>query len=212
MATVEARASLSPSMRDLWMSHVMWSREHLVAVLGGAPDRAATVDHLLNVQEELGIALAPYLGEVICARLVALLKEHVLFTGHLLVALRAWDAAEAQRQQQALETNANAIASRLSTANPSSPWRELAEGIERLDALAYRQADARRRGMWEEDVRACDEALATAIKVADALAEDMARRSRGKLVERAPRRIWFLRRLGGNGRAGVGGRQGVVAS
>lgn len=215
MATVEARASLSPGMRELWVRHVMWSRQYLVAVVSGAPDRSKAADRLLDVQEQLGIALAPYLGEVICVRLAALLKERVLLTGHLLFALKVWDSAEAQRQWQALRTNAKAVGSRLSTANLSSPWRELAEGLERLDMLTCRQADARRRGMWDEDARACNEALAVAMAVADVLAEDIAHRSRGGLLERAPRRIWFLRRHHGNGDSGAERQQrhrGAAAS
>lgn len=204
MATVEAWASLSPSMRELWVRHMLWSRQYLVAVVSGTPDRSKAADRLLDVQEQLGIALAPYLGEVICARLAALLKERVLLTGHLLFALKVWDSAEAQRQWQALRTNAKAVGSRLSTANPSAPWRELAEGLECLDMLTYQQADARLRGVWDEDARACNEALAVAMAVADLLAEDIARRSRRGLLERAPRRIWFLRRRSGNGKSGSG--------
>lgn len=200
-------------MRDRWVEHAMWSRQYLVATLSDLPDRPAVANRLLRVQEQLGSALAPCLGEVISARLVALLKERTLFTGHLLYALRMWDDTETQRQRQILRAYATAVAGLVSTAAPSWPWRELTQGIERLDALMYQQADARRRAEWVEDAQACDEALAVAMKVADVLAEDLARRSSDSGVsQRAARLVWFWLRLSGTGRSGAARRQGAAAS
>lgn len=213
MAHEELHASTGCSMRDRWAEHTMWSRQYLVATLGNLPDRSAATDRLLTAQERLGSALVPCLGEVISARLVALLKERTLFTGYLLYALSVWDEAEAQRQREVLRAYAAAAAALLSTAAPAWPWRELTQGIERLDALMYQQADARRRAAWDEDAQACDEALAVAMMVADVLAAQVARRTSDSGVsQRAARLVWFWRRLSGSGRSGMGRRQRAAAS
>ena len=55
--------SLNAAMRRLWADHVIWTRQYVVAAVGGNPDADAAAARLLKNQEDIGNAVVPFYGE-----------------------------------------------------------------------------------------------------------------------------------------------------
>ena len=60
MATAKEPVRLA--LRKLWSDHVIWTRQYIVAAVGGTPDAGAAAGRLLQNQEDIGAAVAGFYG------------------------------------------------------------------------------------------------------------------------------------------------------
>jgi hypothetical protein len=168
-------------MRKLWEDHVTWTRLAIISLTTGSPDTEATVGRLLQNQDDIGAAIAPFYGEEAGNLLATLLREHITIAAELIAAAQAGNQSELARQQARWEANAEEIARFLNGANPRwklGPTRRML--LEHLE-LTTREVVARLESDWASDVAAYDEIHRQALHMADMLSTG--------IVEQFPKRF-----------------------
>lgn len=118
--TTAAQTNLRTTMRKLWEDHIVWTRMYIVSAEAGSADTDATAQRLLQNQTDIGDALKPLYGDAAGTQLTALLRDHILTAGDLIVAAKAGDSAKVASTKDQWYANADQIADFLSTANPAN--------------------------------------------------------------------------------------------
>jgi len=167
MAT--AREPVRLALRKLWSDHVIWTREYIVAAVGGTPDADAVAGRLLKNQEDIGAAIAPYYGDAAGERLTALLKEHIMIAVDLVAAAKSGDQTAFASHDARWTANIGEIAAFLAGANPNWSEKDLVDLLALHLKLTKDEAVARISGEWAADVRAFDDIFTEIMVVADAL-------------------------------------------
>jgi hypothetical protein len=177
---VETRAAL----RDLWLGHVFWVRNVVVATLGSDASAAAAAEKqaVANAQAIAG-AIEPFYGAAAKDALFKLLAGHYGAVKAYLTATAAGDAKAQSQATDALTKNADELATLLSKANPHLPKDAvngllLAHGghhIQQIQELKDKKYDAEAR-TWE-DMKNHMYVIADALT--DALAKQFAAKFQG---------------------------------
>jgi len=109
-------------MRKLWEDHITWTRLAIIDIADGLPGQSATVDRLLQNQDDIGNAIKPYYGERAGSQLTNLLKDHIVIAADLVKAAKAEDMPTVELLNRRWQTNADDISLFLSQANPVN-WK-----------------------------------------------------------------------------------------
>lgn len=163
-------AAFHDGMRKLWEDHVTWTRLFVVSVLANLPDRGPTTDRLLQNQSDIGNAIKPFYGNAAGDRLTALLKEHITTAAEVVAAASANDKAKLDDATRRWYTNADQIASFLSSANARN-WQpeEMKSMMHEHLAATTAEVVARLKSDWPADVAAYDRVNEQILKMADML-------------------------------------------
>ena len=156
-------------MRKLWEDHVTWTRLAVISLTTGSPDTEATVGRLLQNQDDIGDAIAPFYGEEAGNQLATLLREHITIAADLIAAAKAGNQPEVARQQARWEANADEIARFLNSANPRWKLGETRSMLLEHLQLTTSEVVARLQSDWTADVSAYDEIHRQALHMADML-------------------------------------------
>jgi hypothetical protein len=156
-------------MRKLWEDHVTWTRLAVISLTTGSPDTEATVGRLLQNQDDIGAAIAPFYGEGAGGQLATLLREHITIAAELIAAAKAGNQPEVARQQTRWEANADDIARFLNSANRRWKLDETRSMLLEHLQLTTREVVARLQSDWAADVAAYDEIHRQALHMADML-------------------------------------------
>ena len=156
-------------MRKLWEDHVTWTRLAIISLTTGSPDTDATVGRLLQNQDDIGAAIAPFYGVDAGNRLATLLREHITIAAELIAAAKAGNQPELVRQQARWEANADEIARFLNSANPRWKLDETRSMLLEHLQLTTSEVVARLQSDWTADVAAYDEIHRQALHMADML-------------------------------------------
>ncbi|HEY4667619.1 MAG TPA: hypothetical protein VIH26_09995 [Anaerolineales bacterium] len=167
----EAAVSLKTSLRKLWAEHVIWTRQYVVAAVGGTPDADSAAGRLLKNQEDLGNAIVPLYGKAAGDALTGLLKQHIMIAVDLIAAAKSDDQAKFQREDQKWTANVEEMAAFLSGANPHWPKKDLVDLLQLHLSLTKKEVVARLSKKWDEDVAAFDDIFTEINTVSDALSE-----------------------------------------
>lgn len=166
-----AALALKQDMRKLWTDHVVWTRNYIVAALGGQPDAQAAAARLMKNQEDIGGAVGKIYGAAAGQQLTTLLKEHITIAVDLVAAAKAGDKAAQQTADAKWQQNAVAIADFLSKANPHWPRATLVELMKGHLSTTTSEVVARLNKNWDEDVRSFDEVYRHILMMSDALSD-----------------------------------------
>jgi hypothetical protein len=156
-------------MRKLWEDHVTWTRLAIISLTTGSPDTGATVGRLLQNQDDIGDAIAPFYGEEAGNQLATLLREHITIAADLIAAAKAGNQPEVARQQARWEANADEIARFLNNANKRWKLDEMRSMLHEHLQLTTNEVVARLQSDWTADVAAYDEIHRQALHMADML-------------------------------------------
>ena len=167
MATSQEPTRLA--LRKLWADHVIWTRQYIVAAVGGTPDADAAAGRLLKNQEDIGAAVMPYYGPAAGDGLTALLKQHILIAVDLVAAAKAGDNAAFATHDARWTANIGEIAGFLSGANPNWPEKDVMDLLALHLKLTEDEAVARISSDWAADVKAFDDIFTEAMVIADTL-------------------------------------------
>jgi hypothetical protein len=80
---------LRVSLHDLWVEHIVWTRQYIVAAAADQPDASFAAEMLMRNQEEIGNAIRPLYGDQAGDQLTSRLKDHILIAVDLLEAVKA---------------------------------------------------------------------------------------------------------------------------
>ena len=168
-ATTRSQA-LHDDMRKLWEDHITWTRLTIVSFAGDLPDLAPTLDRLLENQDDIGQAIAPFYGGAAGRALAGLLREHILGAVDVLVAARAGDQPALDAALEAWYANGDEIAAFLNQANPRFwPLDEMQAMMrEHLD-LTLAEGSARLAGDFATDIAVYEDIHEQALEMADML-------------------------------------------
>lgn len=167
--------SLWTAMRRLWADHAIWTRQYIVAAVGGTPDAEAAAGRLLRNQEDIGAAVAGFYGQEAGDALTKLLKSHVLIAVELIEAAKSGNQVAFGIRDRQWKKNAREIASFLSKANRYWPRKDVLDLLELHLELTKQEVVARLQADWDADVAAFDEIFAEILTLADALSEGIVR-------------------------------------
>jgi hypothetical protein len=116
-AAQSSRTELRDAMRKLWSDHVLWTRQYVVSVVAGLPDKDAVTQRLLQNQTDIGAAMARFYGTESGGKLTGLLKAHIVTAGELVAAAKSGNAAKTDSVDAKWRANADEIADFLHHAN-----------------------------------------------------------------------------------------------
>lgn len=156
------------ALHDLWVEHVVWTRQYVVAAAADSPDAGFAAERLLKNQEEIGDAIKPFYGDQAGDQLTFLLKGHILIAVDLLEAAKAGDSAAVEEIEKKWYDNADEIATFLSAANPNWTKEELASMLNEHLSLTKTEAVARLTGDYATDVATFDALYKHAVSMGDA--------------------------------------------
>lgn len=159
------------ALRDLWVDHVVWTRQYIVAAAADASDTSSAAQRLLKNQEDIGNAIKSFYGAEAGDKLTSLLKDHILIAVDLLNAAKAEDSTGLVAAEKKWYDNADDIATFLSDANPNWPKDHMTSMLDEHLSLTKAEAVARLTGDYATDVATFDEIHRQAMIMADELAD-----------------------------------------
>lgn len=160
-------AELQIALHDLWIEHVVWTRQYIVAAADDRPDTSFAAERLLKNQEQIGDAIKPFYGDEAGDQLTVLLKDHILIAVDLLEAAKAGDGEAAEDAEERWYDNAEDIATFLSAANPNWTKEEMTSMLNEHLVLTKTEAVARLTGDYATDVATFDALYKHAVSMSD---------------------------------------------
>jgi len=157
-------------MRKLWEDHVTWTRVYIISAAANLEDQKAAADRLLRNQDDIGNAIKPFYGDAAGTKLTGLLKQHITIATELIAAAKAGQTAKKDDAAKRWNTNADDIATFLSTANPKNwPLADMKKMMHDHLDLTTAEVVARLTKNWTADVTAYDKVHDEILKMADML-------------------------------------------
>ncbi|AGA74840.1 hypothetical protein CXG50_19275 [Pseudomonas plecoglossicida] len=162
------------ALRDLWVEHIFWVRNHAVAnQAGNAKEAEVAAKEVVTDATRIANSIAPLYGQPAADQLLKLLAGHWGAIKHYSDATVAKDKKGQQAAVNELNSNAKAIAAFLAKANPNLPEPTLltllsAHGghhVAQIDQLAAADyvGEARTWAMMREHILTLSDALAAAL-------------------------------------------------
>lgn len=174
-AAVEGQSSksvqLKLALRDLWVDHIVYTRNYIISFVAGLPGTNLVAERLLKNQEDIGTAIKPYYGVQAGDKLTELLKGHIMGAVQILTAAKTGNSTGAAAAERKWFDNADQIAIFLSGANPNWPKEDLTNMLHNHLALTKSEAVARLTGNYAADIAAFDKVHEQAMMMSDALAD-----------------------------------------
>jgi hypothetical protein len=155
------------SLHDLWIQHIVWTRQYVVAAAADQPDASFAAERLLKNQEDIGNAIKPFYGEQAGNQLTSQLKDHITIAVDLLEAAKAENNTALEETEQKWYANADEIATFLSAANPNWTKEDMLNMLNEHLSLTKTEAVARLTGDYATDVTTFDALYKHAISMAD---------------------------------------------
>jgi hypothetical protein len=164
---------LRTGMRALWEEHAFYTRNYIVAVVGGLPpdEQAVVGQRLFQNQIDIGVAVRPFFGAAGGDQLTALLHTHIQGAADILAAAIANDDAAFKAANDAWYQNGYQIAQFLAAANPKWDLDTLKNHMNRHLDLTLAEAKARLTGDWAGDVQGYDAVVDHLMTFADFLTQ-----------------------------------------
>ena len=158
-------------MQRLWIDHVVWTRQYVVAAVDDRPEVEAAATRLLKNQEDIGNAIVPFYGKAAGKQLTELLKQHILIAVDLVAAAEAGDEKKFKTFDKKWDRNAEDIAVFLSGANPNLTKKDVADILHVHLVLTKDEAVARIKKDFKKDAAIFDQIVTEILTLSDALSE-----------------------------------------
>ncbi len=155
------------ALHNLWVEHVVWTRQYIVAAVGDHPDASFAAERLMKNQEEIGNAIKPFYGQEAGNQLTSQLKDHILIAVGLLEAAKAGNSTSVEEIERKWYANADEIATFLSAANPNWTRGDMLNMVNEHLSLTKTEAVARLTGDYATDVTTFDALYQHAVSMAD---------------------------------------------
>lgn len=167
--TSSSQTALNAAMRKLWADHVTYTRLYIIAAANGTADAQPTLDRLMQNQDEIGQAIAPYYGADAGNKLGQLLRQHIAIAGDIVAAAKANDQAKVNDGEARWHANAADLATFLSGANPNWPRQAVLDMLNTHLSLTTDEAVNRLHGNYAQDIADFDKIFNQAMMMADTL-------------------------------------------
>ena len=164
------------ALRDLWVGHIFWVRNVVVATFAGnQPAAAAAEQEVVSNARQIAAAIEPYYGKGASEKLFGLLAGHYGAVRQYLDATVAGSQGRQEAAFKSLSGNASEIARFLSAANPNLPFDTLnglllAHGGHHVQQIRQVQSQ-----QYAEEAQTWDAMKGHVYVIADALAGAIAK-------------------------------------
>ena len=155
------------SLHNLWVEHIVWTRQYVVAAAADQPDASFAAERLLKNQEDIGNAIKPFYGDQAGNQLTSQLKDHILIAVDLLEAAKSGNSTALEEIEERWYANADEIATLLSAANPNWTKEDMLNMLNEHLSLTKTEAVARLTGDYTTDVTTFDALYKHAISMGD---------------------------------------------
>lgn len=174
--------ALRQGMRKLWEDHITWTRLVIVSTAANLPDLGQTTDRLLQNQTDIGDAIKQYYGDDAGNKLTELLRAHITGAADVLAAAKAKNNAKLDGAKKAWYSNADEIATFLSTANPTSwPLEDMKSMMHDHLDLTLQEAANQLKGDYAGSIQDYDKVHTQILKMADMLSDGIIRQFPAKV-------------------------------
>jgi hypothetical protein len=170
------------SLHNLWVEHIVWTRQYIVAAAADQPDASFAAERLLKNQEDIGNAIKPFYGDQAGNQLTSQLKDHITIAVDLLEAAKAGNSTALEQIEEKWYANADEIARFLSVANPNWTKEDMLNMLNEHLSLTKTEAVARLTGDYTTDVTTFDALYKHAISMADEFTVGIVKQFQGKFV------------------------------
>jgi hypothetical protein len=172
--TTDKQQELRVAMRSLFFDRSAFVRFFLTDTIEGLSSQPQTVARLMQNNQDIGQAIAPFYGEPAAAQLSDLLDAGLGDAAAAVTAAMNDDAVAFEAAKNSWYGHADETAEFLASANPNWPVDALKTMLHACVDDALAEASARLSDDWEADVSAHDTLRAQARSVADALGNGVA--------------------------------------
>ena len=155
------------SLYNLWVEHIVWTRQYVVAAAADQPDASFAAERLLKNQEDIGNAIKPFYGDQAGNQLTSQLKDHITIAVDLLEAAKTGNSTALEEIEEKWYANADDISTLLSTANPNWTKEDMLNMLNEHLSLTKTEAVARLTGDYATDVTTFDALYKHAISMGD---------------------------------------------
>jgi hypothetical protein len=155
------------SLHDLWVEHIVWTRQYVVAAAADQPGASFAAERLMKNQEDIGDAIKPFYGNQAGNQLTSQLKDHITIAVDLLKAAKAGNSTALEQTEEKWYANADEIATFLSAANPYWTKDDMLNMLNEHLSLTKTEAVARLTGDYATDVTTFDALYRHAVSMAD---------------------------------------------
>jgi hypothetical protein len=170
------------SLHNLWVEHIVWTRQYIVAAAADQPDASFAAERLLKNQEDIGNAIKPFYGDQAGNQLTSQLKDHITIAVDLLEAAKAGNNTALEEIEGKWYANADEIATFLSAANPNWTKEDMLNMLNEHLSLTKTEAVARLTGDYATDVTTFDALYKHAISMADEFTVGIVKQFQGEFV------------------------------
>lgn len=180
-ATSEISSSLTTNMRQLWVEHVMWTRNVILCLVDELPGTDQAVKRLLQNQIDLGNAMKPYYGEKAGSNLTELLTSHITISIEVVKAAKAGNKELLATVNKSWHLNADEITMFFANANPNWKFEDIKIMMDEHLKLTTNEAMQRINKDYEADVIAFDKVHQEILKMSDMLAAGISQQFPSKI-------------------------------
>jgi len=171
-------------LRSLWEYQVIWTRSYIVSVMSDLDDVSVIEEKLIKNQELGGEAIKPYYGNMFGNILAGLLRQHAVIATEIISATKSGNIEELKKAKKKGRANANRLAFFLSLSrNPLFNKQTLKDLFYKYLDYLEMQAELGIKKDATAEIKAYDDALEQALKIADLLAEGVIRQFPEKFKE-----------------------------
>jgi len=167
----EEATSLTRAMQRLWIDHVVWTRQYVIAAVDERPEAEVAATRLLKNQDDIGNGIVPFYGKAAGKQLTELLKQHIMIAVDLVAAAVAGDEKRFKTFDKKWDKNAEDIAAFLSGANPNLTKKDVADILHVHLVLTKDEAVARIKKDFEKDAAIFDQIVTEILTLSDALSQ-----------------------------------------
>ncbi len=174
-------AQTGAAVRDLWVGHIFWVRNVVLATFAknDAAANAAEQQVVANAKA-IGASLEPFYGAPAKDALFKLLAGHYGAVKAYLAATASGDASGQSKATEALTKNAEEIAAFLSKANPNLPKDDVQGLLLAHGGHHIQQIQELKGAKYEAEARTWEEMKAHMYVIADALTQALAKQFANK--------------------------------
>ena len=171
-----SKVALKLALRDLWVGHIFWVRNVVLATKYGDKDAAKVAEEqVVQDAKDIANSIAPYYGKEASEKLFTLLAGHYGAIKEYMNAAFSGNMDGKKAASDKINKNAEEIATFLSSANPNWPKQTLLAALVAHGGHHMAQIDAVNAKDFASEAKVWDSMKKHIYTIADVLAEGIAK-------------------------------------
>lgn len=163
------QCSTKERLRKVFTDHVIFTKAYIESYFSEAGETKIVLARLLKNQVDIGRETEPFIGKEKAKKLVHLLKQHIVFAGNAIAAVKTGEGLEHAVAE--VFKNSKMVAEFLSALNPQAlPFKVVHEMFDTHNKQVLQLTEDHHKGKYEKEVKLFDHYLQHMLKMSDAIA------------------------------------------